>query len=472
MVDSSGNTTENFLSPPYSPWEMNGSVDRQGYYTDIYMAAAVLYELISGGKIPLAADRMGADPYVPLESWVYSHISPAMLSAVNQALSFNPEQRPQTVKEWKELMNRPDAPVAARDTSSLPPLLPGETPPLSKGLEACGNILLNIVAMCSMALILFFWSEILQWKNPFELQTSEWWSINALFPLSYIPTAGILLYISLKFRPGGFFGFFLLGVIFGLLMEALILCWVPMSDLTGMEPDYHLAPPILLKAVAPELSWYSLVTCFLGIYGCVYALSRSSPWVMMAMSTLMGCFWGIVAHDSWLSESDTLQAGKEFFLISGACSIVLLLSWMALRWVYRRNIFKPSGTLLVICLAAYHYLIFANNFDLIRTSSVLLSLSTPLIIVILSFLKHSAKASPLQKIRWSPSEVRLTHILFFLWVPFVATILNVLINDIEVDWVDFWYMLTEPVAGILLIISLVLALIPGNLSRQRNKLPQ
>jgi hypothetical protein len=97
-------TLTSVLTPQYAPIEQYTVDGKQGPWSDIYSAAAVLHHAVVGAPPPEAASRVGKDPYRPLvESQAGGAFDPAFLAAIDAALAFAPEQRPQSVAEWSRL---------------------------------------------------------------------------------------------------------------------------------------------------------------------------------------------------------------------------------------------------------------------------------------------------------------------------------------------------------------------------------
>ena len=92
---------------------------KQGPWSDIYSAAAVLHHAITGRAPPDAAARVGTDPYRPLSITQAGRFEPAFLGAIDRALAFVPTDRPQTVEEWAALFGRSIARVADAPTQRL-----------------------------------------------------------------------------------------------------------------------------------------------------------------------------------------------------------------------------------------------------------------------------------------------------------------------------------------------------------------
>src|SRR3954465_1866442 len=96
-------TLTSVLTPQYAPIEQFAAEGRQGPWSDIYSAAAVLHHAVAGAPPPEAAGRVGKDPYRPLVETRAGLFDPAFLAAVDAALAFAPEQRPQSVAAWDKL---------------------------------------------------------------------------------------------------------------------------------------------------------------------------------------------------------------------------------------------------------------------------------------------------------------------------------------------------------------------------------
>jgi hypothetical protein len=112
-------TMTGVLTPQYAPIEQYALDGKQGPWSDIYSAAAVLHHAIAGLPPPDAAARVGTDPYRPLATTHADRFEPAFLGAIDRALAFAPAERPQTVKEWAALFGPSIARVADAPTQRL-----------------------------------------------------------------------------------------------------------------------------------------------------------------------------------------------------------------------------------------------------------------------------------------------------------------------------------------------------------------
>ena len=112
-------TLTGVLTPQYAPIEQYALDGKQGPWSDIYAAAAVLHHAITGQPPPDAAARVGTDPYRPLATMHADRFEPAFLAAVDRGLAFAPSDRPQSVEEWAALFGQSIARVADAPTQRL-----------------------------------------------------------------------------------------------------------------------------------------------------------------------------------------------------------------------------------------------------------------------------------------------------------------------------------------------------------------
>ncbi|MFY7973652.1 MAG: protein kinase domain-containing protein [Rubrivivax sp.] len=103
------------LKPGYAPVEQYAEVPgmKQGAWTDVYALAAVLHFAIMAKTPPPSVARMLNDTYVPLVQAAAGRYSPRFLAAIDAALAVVPDQRTQTIDEFRDALGLGGVVVAA-----------------------------------------------------------------------------------------------------------------------------------------------------------------------------------------------------------------------------------------------------------------------------------------------------------------------------------------------------------------------
>ncbi|MFC5473304.1 serine/threonine protein kinase [Paraherbaspirillum soli] len=115
------------LKPGYAPIEQyaDDSTMKQGPWTDIYSLSAVVYFAIMKMSPPTSVARMVNDPIKRLQDGGHSGFSKEFLAAIDMGLSLKPEDRPQSIEEFRKLLDLElSVPMPTPDSSTGMPRLP------------------------------------------------------------------------------------------------------------------------------------------------------------------------------------------------------------------------------------------------------------------------------------------------------------------------------------------------------------
>lgn len=95
------------VKPGYAPIEQytEDTVNEQGPWTDIYALGAVLYFAITGAAPSASVSRMMRDNLKILTTTEYPNYSEHFLGAINRALHLRPQDRFQSITEFREALN-------------------------------------------------------------------------------------------------------------------------------------------------------------------------------------------------------------------------------------------------------------------------------------------------------------------------------------------------------------------------------
>ena len=128
-------TLTTMVSPGYAPFEQYvGKSDRQGPWSDIYGLGATLYRATTGISPPDSMDRSeailhtGKDIFVSASEISTGKYSAEFLAAIDHAMAFKTDDRPQTIAEWRAIFSGKN--IAPRhETDSETPTVAAATAP-------------------------------------------------------------------------------------------------------------------------------------------------------------------------------------------------------------------------------------------------------------------------------------------------------------------------------------------------------
>ena len=147
------------VSEGYAPFEQYTRKGKQGAWTDVYAAGAVLYRMVTGQTPPPANDRMAGDDLVPASA---HGVSQALSDALNRALALQPENRPLDVPAlqaalWpRQTAGQPASPPPRASAPAAPPKVAARRPATSrpqakpKGPNRVGAVVAGVLALVSV----------------------------------------------------------------------------------------------------------------------------------------------------------------------------------------------------------------------------------------------------------------------------------------------------------------------------------
>jgi serine/threonine protein kinase len=134
-VTSRSMVMTSIVSTGYAPFEQYHEDGKQGPWSDIYALGAVMYRAITGSKPPEAVRRLQNDPCQKLATAYTGRYGANFLSAIDRALNVNESQRPQTVADWRNMMDSSGQAVPA-----VSPVLPQTGEQRGKNVAATSNV--------------------------------------------------------------------------------------------------------------------------------------------------------------------------------------------------------------------------------------------------------------------------------------------------------------------------------------------
>ncbi len=190
-------------------------------------------------------------------------------------------------------------------------------------MEVLKGVLKRLLAMLSLGYVLYFYSEVMFW--------ARWKPGDTLFGLTatwlvYSLLAFFVLLLSERYRADGLDSVFLIGAVFGWLVEGVV-----------VQTAYEAFP---FQLVWTPLAWHALITVLLGVYFAGKALSEWGLLKSGAFFALMGAFWGLWAS-YWKLEDGYAFPPGDFALYAFAGTSLLTVAYLSLAFLSRDD-FKPA----------------------------------------------------------------------------------------------------------------------------------
>ncbi len=134
------------LKPGYAPVEQYAEIPgmKQGSWTDVYALAAVVHYAITGRTPPPSVGRLLGDTYQPLAQVAAGRYSEPFLAAIDHALAVRPDQRIQTITQFRhelglDQMVAPSTVMTLAQPGGAPPMPPPPSPPPSPFTQASAD---------------------------------------------------------------------------------------------------------------------------------------------------------------------------------------------------------------------------------------------------------------------------------------------------------------------------------------------
>ena len=117
-----------FKSGYSAPEQYTSNADRYGPWTDIYAFGATLYRAISGSRPTEATSRQLRDEQKPVALVAKVPYRDKFLKAIDWAMKLPPDERPQSIREWrKTLLDGGQGAAASRPAIGMTRVLPDRT---------------------------------------------------------------------------------------------------------------------------------------------------------------------------------------------------------------------------------------------------------------------------------------------------------------------------------------------------------
>lgn len=122
FIDDETSDNTRFVSDGFSPKEQYYRDAKESAYTDVYGLAATLYFLLTGKIPPPAIDRQYyGEQLIPAKE-INRQISDRLNDAIIKGMALEPEDRPQSIREWLDLLKVEDADIDSQIEIEIKPL--------------------------------------------------------------------------------------------------------------------------------------------------------------------------------------------------------------------------------------------------------------------------------------------------------------------------------------------------------------
>ncbi len=288
--------------------------------------------------------------------------------------------------------------------------------------------------------IFVYFSELAFWARPME-GTTLLGALGSLLPYSF--AAYVLLALVSAFRVRTLATIFLVGALFGWLVEGVI-----------VQTAYESLP---LSISFTGLAWHALLTVLVGWWALQWAL-RTSAWHTLWVAALVGIGYGLWAISWWIeAPPPTLLADFAVYTLTSTLALIVAY-WLAAR--LRLTRFAPSRVEWVLTLLAI-----LAYFALVTVPQQPLALVTlpPLVALVLFALWRNRRTETREDALialYTAPPPNVGRMLALLAIPLTASASYGLLLALNVRFPTniVLYLITTPLGFLALIVSLVRAI--------------
>ena len=156
------------VTPGFSPIEQysTSAEAQQGPWTDIYALGALLYRGMANRVPSDATARTMDDDYVPVRAFTARRYSKPLTDAVDWALRMRWSERPQSIAEWRQVLDQGEAPPfrPARPAPATHPAAAGGTQSAMKssGKGRWAAVALGLAAALIAGSVAYWWDDFMR----------------------------------------------------------------------------------------------------------------------------------------------------------------------------------------------------------------------------------------------------------------------------------------------------------------------